>query len=37
MELLLERFGMGRDSTLGELLVDGLHVCFALEDERRRV
>jgi len=37
MDLILDRFGMGRDSTLGELLVDGLHECFTLEDERRRV
>ena len=37
MDLLLDRFAFGRDSTLGELLVDGIHECFTLEDERRRV
>lgn len=37
MEITLERFGFGRDSTLGELRVDGLHECYTLEDERRRV
>lgn len=37
MRLTLERFAFGRDSTLGELLVDGLHECFTLEDERRVV
>lgn len=35
MNLTIERFAFGRDSTLGELLVDGLHECFTLEDERR--
>lgn len=37
MNLTLERFGFGHDSTLGELLVDGIHEGFTLEDERRRV
>jgi hypothetical protein len=37
MELTLERFGFGNDSTLGIFLVDGMHECFSLEDERRVV
>ena len=37
MDLTLERFGFGLDSTLGIFLVDGLHECFGLEDERRLV
>lgn len=36
MRVLLERFGLGRGSTLGELSIDGEHVCYTLEDERRR-
>ena len=36
MEITVERFGLGTDSTLGELRVDGLHHGFTLEDERRR-
>lgn len=35
MLLTVERFAFGRDSTLGELLVDGVHECYTLEDERR--
>jgi len=37
MDIVLERFGFGRDSTLGELRVDGLFLCYTLEDERRTV
>jgi hypothetical protein len=36
MEITLDRFGFGIDSTLGELRLDGLHGGFTLEDERRR-
>lgn len=36
MLIRVERFGLGRDSTLGELMVDGLHDCYTLEDERRK-
>ena len=35
MELVIERFGFGRDSTLAELLRDGIHEGFILEDEWR--
>jgi hypothetical protein len=35
VKLVLERFGFGRDSTLGELSVDGKPTCFVIEDERR--
>ena len=35
MKLTIERFGFGRDSTLGRLLIDGNPVCFTIEDERR--
>ena len=37
MDLIIERFGLARDSTLAEVLVDGFHECFGLEDERRKV
>jgi len=37
MNLIVERFGLGRDSTLGEWLVEGIHECWNLEDERREV
>jgi len=36
MEITHERFAFGHDSTLSQLRIDGLHECFALEDERRR-
>lgn len=36
MDLTHERFGFGQESTLAEMLVDGLHECFLLEDERRK-
>lgn len=36
MILFVNRFGFGKDSTLGELTGDGF-ACFTLEDERRRV
>lgn len=35
MDLVVERFGFGNDSTLGEWLIDGFHECWNLEDERR--
>jgi hypothetical protein len=35
MQIIHERFAFGQDSTLAEILMDGLHECFALEDERR--
>lgn len=35
MNLLLERFGFGRDSTLGELRMGQQPACFTVEDERR--
>jgi hypothetical protein len=35
MEVVVERFGFGQDSTLGEIQVDGIHECWSLEDERR--
>jgi hypothetical protein len=35
MELTVERFGFGNESTLGEWLVDNIHECWSLEDERR--
>jgi len=37
LELTLVRFGYGRDSTLGVLQIEGLHECWTLEDERRKV
>jgi len=37
VNLELERFGYGKDSTLGRLFVDGEFECFTLEDERREV
>jgi len=37
INLELERFGYGRNSTLGRLLVDGEFECFILEDERREI
>lgn len=37
MKLVIERFGFGKDSTLGRLLIDGNPVCFVIEDERRKV
>jgi hypothetical protein len=37
MNLELIRYGYGKDSTLGRLLVDGEFECFTLEDERREV
>lgn len=37
METAIERFGFGRESTLGEWLVEEMHECFCLEDERRTV
>lgn len=41
MKLWLERFGYGKDSTLGRLSIDNdgtiLHECFTIEDERREM
>lgn len=37
MNLELDRFGYGDDSTLGKLWIDGDFECFTLEDERREV
>ena len=38
MKLHLERFGYGKDSTLGRLTLDGTkHICYTIEDERRDV
>lgn len=37
MKITLERFGFGRDSTLGLLSIEGQPQCFTIEDERRRV
>lgn len=37
MQITVERYGFGRDSTLGELLMDGIHEGYTLEDERRLV
>lgn len=37
MRLVLVRYGLGDDSTLGRLYIDGEFVCFTLEDERRKV
>ena len=37
MKLTIERFGFGKDSTLGRLLMDGNPVAFVIEDERRAV
>jgi len=37
LELVIERFGLGRDSTLSEWFLEGMHECFGLEDERRKV
>ncbi len=37
MKITIERFGYGKDSTLGRLLMDGNPVCFTIEDERRTV
>lgn len=37
MRLGIERFGFGRDSTLGELTIEGKPVAFTIEDERRRI
>ena len=37
MKVLLERFGFGRDSTLGELWLDSTLSAFTIEDERRKV
>lgn len=37
MKLTIERFGFGKDSTLGRLLMDGNPVAFTIEDERRTV
>jgi len=41
MKLWLERFGFGKDSTLGRLSLDIdaaiVHLCFTIEDERRKV
>lgn len=34
MKLLVERIGLGKDSTLGFLTTEGFH-CFTLEDEKR--
>lgn len=36
MRLDLVRFGLGADSTLGKLHLDGIFQCFTLEDERRQ-
>lgn len=37
MRIIVDRFGFGLDSTLGELRIEGVASCFTLEDERRRV
>lgn len=37
MIVLLERYGLGSESTLGRLFVDGAFAGFTLEDERRLV
>jgi hypothetical protein len=37
MKVLLERFGFGRNSTLGELWIDSTLMAFTIEDERRKV
>ena len=37
LELAIIRFGFGRESTIGVLQIDGMHECWTLEDERRRV
>jgi len=37
VNLRLERFGFGLDSTLGVLSIDGMAVAFTIEDERRKV
>lgn len=37
MNIYLERFGLGDDSVLGRLIVDGQTRCYTLEDERRKV
>jgi hypothetical protein len=37
MKLVLVRYGLGDESTLGRLYIDGAFVCFTLEDERRKV
>ena len=38
MRIIVDRFGFGLDSTLGEMRTkDGTVQCFTLEDERRRV
>lgn len=36
MRILVERFGFGRDSTIGQMFVAGQHPCWTLEDEYRR-
>lgn len=36
MKLTLERFGYGLTSTLGRLWIDGIEVCYTIEDERRK-
>lgn len=37
MKLELVRYGLGDESTLGKLYIDGEFACFTLEDERRKV
>ena len=37
MKLTIVRYGFGRNSTLGRLLMDGNPVAFTIEDERRMV
>jgi hypothetical protein len=36
MKLEVRRFGLGDDSTLGKLYIDGQFACFTLEDEGRK-